>query len=604
MMKAENHGKGQIHVNNYDIGSSSFGKEAQVNKVAFNIPVDPVAVASAIAGGYTANHVYNNKQGELQQQSRMQQPNFFKQPQGKIENDEYAQIESILRDLRITFTPINVVYAVNQQPFEMINVDEMTPQMKKSFLMRDVNFFRSFLVNKMTMEMQLAQQMFATRLLQSQEKLASFVVMAKVESDGFDKVAFEKEWGDRDLKIPVSFDNIRPFEDNPSFMTEKIAGFFSKERNDVLSIGDLEQKTDVGFLPDRVLFMVNGQMIEQLPLRGMNEEGYTAFRSRDKDFFLDWFNDQAKKVHQSTVEEVTQPDLFKEAASLKEVLDEKAAMIQGDFKRDSYDWFNDHDVHPIIYLHYLEKKIGQDWYLNDLEAIISTIEDDMATKVEDIPFNKIGMMQTLYQSEHTMFLSSFTYEKFARTMAGRDIDFEQQEPGLTMGEMLFANEIAQFIEGDDVYAQFIDQIAQYFSYEVTDENVRVVNGSLYESDSRFTDEFYEKVNGYLNRQWSDKDVADAEDVMEYSRLYKQTEIVATASKAILDKFAEFIDFENVEESVLGIISANELFLGIDFEKESAYLETLIKNIEATIDAAVYLETQRDLLEHQLELWKG
>lgn len=576
-----------------------------MNKVAFNIPVDPVAVVSAIAGGYTANHVYNKKKGVSMRQQVAPQ---FNAP--KIENDEYSRIEDILRDLQITFTPINVVYSVNQQPFEMINVDEMTPQMKKSFLMRDSNFFRNFLVNKMTMEMQLAQQMFAARLLQSQEKVASFVALSRAEKDGFDKVAYEKQFEGQSLHIPASFDNIRPFTDNMPFMTEKIAGLFSKERQDFLTTDDLDRKTTVGFLPDRVLFMINGQMIEQLPLRGMNEEGYQAFRAQDKDFFIDWFTEQAKMVHHSTIQEVMDNDMNdelemdKQAASLSEVLDEKAALIQGDFKREKYDWFNDHDVHPIIYVHILEKKIGKEWYDLDLEAIIWTIENEMGTKVSDIAFNKIGMMKTLHDERHAMFFSSFTFEKFARTMAGRDVDFETQEPGLTLGEMLFANEMAQFIEGDDVFIQYVDQIAQYMSYEVIDEDVRSISATLYDSDSRFADEFYDKVNGFLHRQWFDKDTKEIEDVTQFIRIHKQTEIVAEAAKVVLDKYAEFLDFEDVDGSVKTIVDEHELLLGVDSNMKDAYLVALIKNIQGNINAAVYLETQRDLLEHQYDLWKG
>lgn len=578
---------------NYDIGSSSYGEKAAMNKVAFNIPIDPVAIASAVAGGYTANHVYNKKREQAAQQ--MQQPT-----PGRIETNEYTQMENVLRDLKITFTPINVIYSVNQQPFEMINADEMTPQMKKSFLMRDAGFFRQFLINKMAMEMQLAQQMFASRLLQSQEKLASFVVIAKAETEGFDKVAFEEEFAGKNITIPVTLDNVRPFSDDAPFMTEKVAGLFSQERHDFLTTDDLDRKTNVGFLPDRVLFMVNGQMIEQLPLRGMNDEGYQAFRNQDKRFFIDWFTNQAKLVHNSTVSEV----MDKEAATLGEVVDEKAAMIQGDYKKESYQWFMDHDVHPIVYLHFLEKKFGEDWHTLDIEAIISTIETDMGTQVADIPFNKINFLQTLHNENHAIFLSSFTFEKFARTMAGRDIDFSEQESGLTLGEMLFANDMAQFVEGDDVYAQFVDQVAQYMSYEVVDESVRAINASLYESDSRFADEFYTKVNGFLERQWRDKDTQSVTDVRLFSRIYKQTEIVANASRDILDKYAEFIDFESVDESIREIVESNEMLLGIDSDSKDAYLTELIKNVQGNIDAAVYLETQRDLLEHQLELWKG
>jgi len=601
MMKTENQKGGAIHVQNYEIGSISYAEKAAMEKIAFNIPVDPVAVASALAGGYTANHVYNKKQGEIQQKQQM-----MAQRPKRIEMNDYTQVEQILNDLKIMFTPINVIYSVNGQPFEMINADEMTPQMKKSFMMRDSQFFREFLINKMKMEMQLAHQMFATRLLETQEKFASFVVLDEAEKNGFDKVAYEKQFEGKQLTIPVSFDNIRPFTNNPPFMTEKIAGLFSQERRDILTTDDLDRKTTVGFLPDRVLFMVNGQMIEQLPLRGMNEEGYNAFRTQNKPFFIDWFTNQAKIVHNSTMQEVLNGELEmdKQASTLREVIDEKAALVQGDFEKETYRWFLDHDVHPIVYLHYLEKKVGQEWYTFDIEAIISTIEEDMGTQVADIPFNKITALKTIYDDRHAMFFSSFTYEKFARTMAGRSIDFEEQEPGLTLGEMLFANEIAKFVEGDDVYAQFVDQVAQYFSYEVVDEDVRSVSSSLYESDSRFADEFYEKVNGFLNRQWFDKDTQSINDITTFARIHKQTEIVANASKMILDKYAEFIDFENVDNSIQEIVSENEMLLGVDTDAKQSYMSALIKNVQANIDAAVYLETQRDLLEHQLELWKG
>lgn len=284
-----------------------------VEKRAFELNLNPAAILGSVAGGYAATNVYRNKKEEAAEAEREQR---------RIENDSYAQVENVLNDLQIVFTPINVIYKVNDQVFEIIQVKEMTPHMRSAFVQKDHDYFKGILMNKINMEVQLAEKAFAQRLLNSQgfgsqtndtmytsqqEKLSTF---EEDTIDGLIKEA-QEELSDVSLAISPTFDDLRPFSQSEFFFNrnelEKVAGIFSIFQRDPvedINMRRFSREVNVGFLPDRVVFTWNGQVVEQLSLLKMNETGYEAFRKRDKNFFLNLFHDHTKEIQDELHDEV------------------------------------------------------------------------------------------------------------------------------------------------------------------------------------------------------------------------------------------------------------------------------------------------------------
>lgn len=590
-----------------------------IEKVAFNVNIDPASILGAIGGSYAATRVHNNIQTEKQEELASQQT---------LEGDHYSQVGAILSNLKIVFTPINVVYSVNNQVFDIIDAGEMTPHMRSAFMKKDANFFRDILVNKMNMEMQLAEQAFAKRLLAKnhQFKEASFVerqeYLLKVSKDEF--IELEKTASDGldrigNISIPVNFDSLRPFSRSSDFFNpnefQKVAGlfdYFKRNQTESLKLNQVKSQVKVGFLPDRVIFLHNGQLIQQISLLNMNEEGYEAFRNKDKNFFLNFFYNKSEEIADDIALKAKHDDLQDKEAKVEPEGQEKTAdtleevvenTILSPYEKSSINIFEDSDVHPIVYEKILSDKYGDNWSDFELEAIIKQIELDFKVEkgIFDIPLNKISIFHTIASEKHTMFMNSFSFEKFIRAMNSKDIVFGEFQGNLTFEEIAFGLEVAKVFNGDDVFLEFHHTVAEYVSEELFRDNIRFVSDQVFDETNLFEKDFFDSVNGLLMRKWKEKDTQSMTDENERQEKKRLTEMITTISDNVLKEYVEEIDIADVFRSTTQLINKYQYLSNIkpDMRKsvESIVTETVVRHI----GLAFFLEGKRQELKTTLAM---
>lgn len=574
-------------------------------KVAFQVNVDPATVTGAIAGSYIATKKYQSEKDNAE-------------PKPSIENGSYKQVQDLLNNLKIVFTPINVIFSVNGQVFEIIKVNEMSPTMREAFVQKNGEYFKQLLMNKINMELQMAEQVFAQNLLQAngatQLKEAGYVSqqsqLLNVEEESFEKVASdmsEKLAHFDSLGIPVNFDSIRPFDRYASEVEaiEKVAGvfdYFKRNQADSLDLGDLKANVKIGFLPDRVIFLYQGQLLEQMSVMQMDEPAYEAFQAKDKNYFFDVFNEKAKEtsdlngaLYRKEQKEPTEPT-EKTAASLEEVVEELTEELpeKGDIKL-----FEDGNVHPLVYDRVLSNKYGKNWVDYELEAILKQIEVDFKLEkgLSSISLQKIAMLHAMSSTNSSVFDTSFLFEKFVRIMSNKEVYFEEFQGNVAFEEIMFGLEIAQAYLDDDVYLDFPISIAEYVAEELYQDDIRFVSDQLYDETKEGEREFFKTVNGYLMRKWKDLDSKNIEEEDAINLHHRFTESVVTCADKVVRNFAEHIaDGGDFIGNIKKILNDQHIIDLAPESKREIVLNVASETVRRQFFGAMYLELKRDDFE--------
>jgi hypothetical protein len=571
------------------------------DKVAFQVNIDPASVTGAIAGSYAATRHYQNKMNDLQEQ---QKPS--------IEDGSYQQVQNLMSNLKIVFTPINVIFSVNGQVFEIIKVNEMSPSMREAFVQKDGEYFKKLLMNKINMELQMAEQVFAQRLLKAngaqQMKEASYVThqseLLGIEKEVFEKIASdttERLSGISGIPLPIDFESIRPLHKHASVMEEieKVAGifdYFKRDPHEALDLGDLKANVKIGFLPDRVIFLYQGQLLEQMSVMEMDETAYNAFQEKNKEFFFNVFNEKAKDTSDLTQALYNKDQSEKTAATLEEVVEELTEELPD---KAGIDIFKDGNVHPLVYDRVLSNKYGKNWIDYELEAIVKQIEVDFKLKegLSGMVLNKIAMMHTMGSSNTGLFDSSFTFEKFVRVVNNKDIFFDEFQGNITFDEIMFALEIAQAYESEDVYLTFPITIAEYIAEELYQDDVRFVSDQLYNEANEGEREFFKTVNGYLMRKWKDLDAKNIYDEGEISLHHRFTESIVSCSEKVLTGFAEQIyNGKDISSNIRSILINEHIVDSAPDGKRDIVLNVASETVRRHFMTGMFLELKRDDFE--------
>lgn len=610
-----------ISIPKYEVKEASRVYGDMAEKVAFNVNIDPASILGAMAGGYVANRVQNKVQAQQQEEAAERE-----RQEHTIENGYYSQVSNILANLKIVFTPINVVYSVGGQVFEIIGVNEMTPEMKSAFFNKDSAYFRNLLVNKMNMELQLAEQAFSRLLLSRQaagtEKQAGYLrqqsYLLGVEEEDFGLMKTAAAELSRDIKFPiaVNFDGLRPFAEaewffNPEELS-KVAGifdYFSHKDNDILTMNDLENEVNVGFLPDRVVFLHQGQLLEQLPVLYMNEEGFEAFQRKDKPFFLNFFNQKAREMAAGAAKDVADhaaQSIGKEAADLEDVVINMGSLrTYSPLERPNIHFFTDTDIHPMMYDKILGDRYGKDWAAGELEALLKQIELDFGLSEQGlggVAVDKIGMIFAAKGENSSVFVTPLTFEKFIRAMNGKDVDFSDFQGNIEFEEMMFGLDVAKSLRGDNVYDDCHTTVTQYVSEELFNDAIRFISDQLYDENNASENSFFDSVNSYVMRKWKE---FDAHDMIgeEAAARYRVTEMVADIGRSILQRYADRIAMEDVYGSVAKIVDSEGFLAPIQPDFREAVRSSLIENLARHVSAAVYLELKKQELILLNEKWE-
>lgn len=576
--------------------SRVYGEFAGLDKQAFDVGVSPAGIVGAMAGGYAAKRHHDRHQERRDERDARR---AMHQPKGLAEQAE-PQMHQLIEQMKVVFTPINVVYVVNGTTVELIRVSEMPPQMQAAFVRKDGAFFRDVLLRKMDMEIQLAQQAMLQKMLAGQpmpKQANVFGLAGRLVEDGLEKRAsgeeptdlvavldhlfeeklwerLDKEAGDALIHVRADLESLRPFENAAFFFDaerlEKVAAPFAME---AYTAADMEDRLDVGFLPDRVTFLVDGQMVEQLPLLGMDEAGIRAFRIRDRGFFRDFYLDTARDQEAHFIGLA----LGKQAADVTEVAAKGAdTLLNLRPARAVPRFFEDADIHPLLYVRLFDARYP-DWREVGLEALVAQLEDDFDTEVSPAAFDKIAMVKTLSNPEHSVFMSPFTYEKMVRALVGKPVDFTEWQGGLDLGEILFANDVASVLTDGENFVAFDDGLVEYTVNQVTDEGVRFILPLVFEDEDDHANEemYYRLVNGLLARVW--KEEADGFH-----------DEVVLASTEILTGRAEELDPFDIEGSVATLLPGASARLAL----------ACAEQVGAMYEAAEYLELAGRLYHEQ------
>lgn len=636
-----------IHLDKIEVKEASRVWGDFIEKIAFEFDVNGANVLGSIAGSFAGSRTYNHMKDKRNAKQLTAMEN-----EQKLENDYYDNIQAILRDLKIVFTPINVVYSVNGQVFEIIKSGEMSPEMKDRFISKDGDYFKQLILNKMNMELQLAEQIFARKLLQPHLpegfKEAHFLtaLLEKLSSEDYDlktPANFEKTAGENFIKINPTLDSLRPFSKSEGFFNkmEKVSNIVTPYGPSVVesfSAKDMKANVDVAFLPDRIVFLLDGNLVEQITVMQMNADGYEAFKKRDRDFFLDFFHEEARKISEAIFKDVMESkspenifdkeaagdqedgetnifekitdnnedddeekseeednvvDIEKEAASLEEVMASvnRAWIEELAIERDDFHLFYDHDAHPLVYDIILDKKIHDDWHTLELEAVLKEIEltFNLDEPINDRVIDKIATLHTIQNEEHSMFATSFSFEKFLRAMNSKTILITTFEGGIEFEELLLAIDIAKSVCGDSVFSEFGRNVAPYVSEELFRDNIRFVSDQVYDETNGPEKEFWDEVNDFLMRKWNERDARGVEPE-EFSAIKQRTSKIVEIGELILSTYAEYTSFQRPYDSIREVLHAQSLLKGID---EAAGVEqAVVQTTSRHLIALIFLEVKR------------
>lgn len=540
-----------------------------VEKVAFDVATLIPSLVGAVAGSATSKNIGDKHMAIAINEMKNK----------GLSNDHYSNISNLLDDLKVVFTPINVIYSVRGQTFDIIGREEMNEEMARAFRKRDGEYYKNLLLNKMNMEMQMAERIFSRRMVENAiNKQANFltVALANMDETGLDKMAnyaiqsLERvPDGSNSIKFEVNLDSLKNEGSYASLPFAKVASF--KKGSEMITREDFARKIKVGFMPDRVVFMYGDTLIEQMSLTQMNEKGYEAFKNRDKKMFIDFFLSEVDKyTNADNLEKeasfngvtnreldanfkIEENEISKVAADLREVVgdatnQEWLETLTSDLPSGNI--FVENNVNPIIYDAFLDANIGKDWHENTIESTMKFIEENYIDNqaIPDAVFNKLLLINTIQSEDNTVFLTPFTFEKMVRSFNDMSLEMDAFQGGLEFEQIIFALQVANAISDYNIYVDMTEEIAAYVSEELFNDDIRIVSTAIFDDlDNEFEINFWLTVNGYLMRKWKEKD-AKGLFGEESSSTNVITSFIAESVESLLTNNAQLLDLQQPYKS--------------------------------------------------------
>jgi hypothetical protein len=584
--------------------------DTSLNKVAFNVEINPASLIGAVTGAAVAKHQMSKNLMQQQMEGDINR---------NIGNGYYKQVENLANNLKIVFTPFSVIFIVKNGPREItvdtINTDDMNNDMHAAYQKRDTGYFKNLMLNKVSSEVQLVEQMFAKRLVDKQLELQNQITNKRA-SEGTDeeplsfgevlsnvcgiKAVMEKN---ANSKLGTFYMNV--FEDMPTIIIEpglgddiqKTAGVFKDtlkffglnvDKNNIkelqgkmLNPGYLNGHLQIGFMPDRVMFVVDNMVVTQLPLMSMNEEGFAAFNRNDKNYFKDLF----KTEMNGRLKEQ------KEKKTLNDELSKHASVMSG-----IKDIFTRDDVHPKIYHLELTKTFGDSWIKFDPEVLIKEIEEQygLTEPIADVPLNKIWCAQLINKSMEP-FTNYHVFEKCVRSFNDKPIDFTMRENNVDLGEIVFGLKIMQDLTpADDIYDNFSEAVFDYLADTLVKNNYRIAYPEFI-LNSDFETEFYRMLNDTMIDLWNTATVEDLKGDRA-AAIKKENRYIASTIIKLVGTLRDAAKY-NPDEIDKIVNQVNEK---VHFEDHIKNIVSI--NVKDNIAVDVYLQYKDDLLTQQREMY--
>lgn len=609
-----------------DFKDAFFGEVAPTfenrEKVAFTIT--PGAVIGTLVGTGIAKKYYGEAQDKEKIRRMPPPPKKIREATPSVKGNYYSQAEHLAKNLRVVFTPVSAIYVIKNGlkdvAIETIDIEKMDNTMYTAWQNKDQEFFKRMLLNKMFMDINLAERIFARNAIMNQnvlsnnlaqragiEKKASFEVTDEFGGyiDGIlqmrkyyesisepQKLASVLEGMSKhkevDVEIgfgecPEKYASLGKVKD--VFRMDSSTSHIRNLKKRLESPGYLKKHVQIGFLPDRVTFVVDNTLITSLSVFGMNKEGFKAFQSEDQKYFKRLFNKTIK----------TNTKMQKKAAE-----DEPVTMIN----IPKATVFRINEIHPLVYSKILQSKYGKAWNNIDLPALVKRIELDFKLQesgIPDIPLNKIMSIYTCL-SEETInaFTSSLAFEKIIRSFNELPIDFLNSESeGLGIAEIVFGLEVYELImaeRGADAYELFSDEIVQYVANVILDNDIVVIYPDRQNASDAYM-EFYSNVNHQILEKLIARNNLDKiENKDSDIESAKQNEILQPITIEVLSAIRSGqITTELAPEYIDELCEKHEF----DANKDAL----LRRQIQINLNTDAFLNAKRKSMMTQLELYK-
>ena len=123
---------------NYDVSSS---EALNFQKVAFSIN-SAISTLMGYATGRELGKTIGEEKAKTDMTRNMELPT--------IEGDYYSQVKNIAKNLKVLFSPMSVIYILNDKgreiTLDVIETDEMDSIMREAFSNKDKNYFKNLFV--------------------------------------------------------------------------------------------------------------------------------------------------------------------------------------------------------------------------------------------------------------------------------------------------------------------------------------------------------------------------------------------------------------------------------------------------------------------------
>lgn len=484
--------------------------EESIAKVAFD-----VNMAASTLLGYSVGNAAGKAIGKRTAENKILRQSLRNSKIPSLEGDYYSQVENIATKLKVMFTPLSVVYMLENKgkdvTIDVVETHEMDERMKDAYKDKDAEFFKNLMINKIYLDVQNSEQIFAKKLLDANKELKSatnktasedvhdvytdlkelYTIQRVVEKNPegmfsryFEKIATEIE----DIEVSVELE--RPIQ-NYSELGEVKYDFFkmAKATKDevvqekLLNKKYLNKKLKIGFVADRVTFMVDDIIIAQIHTMAMDEDAYRSFKAKDTKYFKNMF-----------LKEADNSDLVKVASEVLSV----------------NDIFYNSLVHPKIYYIVLNSRFGNEWVEYDPEALIKIIETEfeLTEPIYDRALDKILCVQNICMNTDCL-TNAFIFEKVARAINHKPISFKEWEYNLSPGELVNALQIIdELTPSNDIFDDLSEKVVAYISKAFVLGECRAIipNENIISSD--LEQKFFEILNSDINQRWSSLNIRE------------------------------------------------------------------------------------------------
>lgn len=485
----------------YDLSSA---ESLNFEKIAINLDV-----ASSMLLGFSTGHEVGKRIGK----ERVSLDTLRNQEMPNIEGGYYSQVDNIAKHLNVLFTPISVIYVLPDNGGKVVTLDiiensEMNEEMKNAYRSKDKLYFRKLFLNKMILETNLAEQYNSKKLLASYKQINRNVTGKEkrasedIYSEIVDFVAFSNMYENLSEKAQGVFNKLacdvhntvvlqleRPISDYSELGKEelfKLANVKSdkKLQNDLLNVHYIKKNLKIGFVGNRVVYSVDGNVLGQLNTLSMSPESFKKFKNEDKEYFKDLFLKESKKS-----------GLVKKASVT-------ASSVE--------DLFTKSDMPAKAYYCLLNNKFKTEWLDYDTEYLIKAIETafNLTKPISTMALDKIFMIQNICNNLDCL-KNSFLFEKACRTLNNKPIDFEDFEYGLTIGEIVNALQILDELTPDnDIFDDLSEEVMTYITKSLVLSDCRCVYPNRKIISSELEDKFFKTLNNDITYRWATLNIVE------------------------------------------------------------------------------------------------